>query len=71
MAETELYQIFISSFNRLGLRYMVTGAAASIVYGEPRLTNDLDVVLDLTPAEVEPFLESFPLEQFYCPSWSG
>ena len=67
MPEPKLYQIFVSNFNRLGIRYMVTGAAASIVYGEPRLTNDVDVVLDLTPAEVEPFLESFPLEQFYCP----
>ena len=67
MAGPELYQIFIDIFNRLGLRYMVTGAAASIVYGEPRLTNDIDIVLDLTPAEVKPFLDSFPLEQFYCP----
>ena len=37
---------------------MVTGAAASIVYGEPRLTNDIDVVIALTPTEVEPFLNS-------------
>jgi hypothetical protein len=27
---------------------MITGAAASIVYGEPRLTNDLDLVLRLS-----------------------
>lgn len=67
MAETRLYQIFVGIFNRLGIRYMVTGAAASIVYGEPRLTNDIDVVLDLTPSKVEPFLNSFPIEQFYCP----
>jgi len=36
MPGPELYQIFVSNFNRLGVRYMVTGAAASIVYGEPR-----------------------------------
>ena len=47
MPEPKLYQIFIGNFNRLGIRYMVTGAAASIVYGEPRLTNDIDVVIDL------------------------
>jgi hypothetical protein len=67
MPEPELYHIFVGNFNRLGIRYMVTGAAASIVYGEPRLTNDIDVVLDLTPAETEPFLDSFPPEQFYSP----
>jgi hypothetical protein len=42
MPEPKLYQIFVSNFNRLGIRYMVTGAVASIVYGEPRLTNDID-----------------------------
>ena len=67
MPEPKLYHIFVSNFNKLGIRYMVTGAAASIVYGEPRLTHDVDVVMDLTPSEVEPFLNSFPLEKFYCP----
>ena len=67
MLEAKLYQIFAGNFNRLGIRYMVTGAAASIVYGEPRLTNDIDVVMELTPTEVEPFAKLFPLEQFYCP----
>ena len=67
MQEPKLYQIFVDSFNSLGIRYMVTGSAASIVYGEPRLTNDIDVVIDLSPDEIEPLLNSFPLEQFYCP----
>ena len=67
MPEPKLYQIFVGNFNRLGIRYMVTGAVASIVYGEPRLTNDIDVVIDLTPRTVEPFLSLFPIEQFYCP----
>ena len=67
MPEPKLYQIFVGNFNRLAIRYMVTGATASIVYGEPRLTNDIDVVMELTPTEVEPFAKLFPLEQFYCP----
>ena len=67
MPEPNLYQIFVGPFNRLGLKYMVTGAVASIIYGEPRLTNDIDLVIDLTPAEVKPLLSSFPPENFYCP----
>ena len=67
MPEPELYHIFVSNFNKFGIRYMVTGAAASIVYGEPRLTNDIDVVMDLATAEVESFINTFPLEKFYCP----
>jgi len=27
---------------------MVTGATAAILYGQPRVTNDLDVVLSVT-----------------------
>ncbi len=67
MAQPELYQIFVDKFNSLGIRYMVTGAAASIVYGEPRLTNDIDVVVDLTTDEIEPLLNTFPPEEFYSP----
>jgi hypothetical protein len=67
MPEPNLYHIFVSKFNKLDIRYMVTGAAASIVYGEPRLTNDIDIVMELTPAEVDPFSESFSLDHFYCP----
>jgi hypothetical protein len=46
---------------------MVTGAAASIIYREPRLTNDLDLVLDLKEADVPELVRAFPLEVFYCP----
>ena len=34
---------------------MVTGAVASIIYGEPRLTNDIDLVININPDEVESF----------------
>ena len=32
-----------------GFEYLVTGSIASIVYGEPRLTHDIDLVLHLLP----------------------
>ena len=46
---------------------MVTGAVASIIYGEPRLTHDLDLVIELDPAYIDRFVEAFPLDEFYCP----
>jgi hypothetical protein len=67
MPELNLYQIYVVPFNNLGLIYMVTGAAASIIYGEPRLTNDIDLVVDLRPHEIDLFSNSFPIESFYCP----
>ena len=37
----------------LGIRYYVTGSWASAVYAEPRMTRDIDVVLDIAPPEYE------------------
>jgi len=67
MQEHNLFRIFVSRVNRLPITYMITGAVASIIYGEPRLTNDIDMVIDLKPEGIEQFANSFPIEDFYCP----
>lgn len=36
---------FLGPLERLGLPYCITGSVAASVYGEPRLTADIDVVL--------------------------
>jgi hypothetical protein len=46
---------------------MITGAVASIIYGEPRLTNDIDLVINMNPDDIESFSNTFPSEDFYCP----
>ena len=46
---------------------MITGAVATIIYGEPRLTNDIDLVIDMNSDDVETFADAFPIEDFYCP----
>ena len=56
---------------RLGLRYAVVGSIASTFYGEPRTTNDVDIVVDLKPADVGKFCASFPEPQYYCPQHSA
>ncbi|MEW6078099.1 MAG: hypothetical protein AB1724_09830 [Thermodesulfobacteriota bacterium] len=63
----DLFNIFISRFNRLPVQYMITGAVASIMYGEPRLTHDLDCVLTIEKDGLEAFCSAFPIESFYCP----
>ena len=63
----ELFLVFIAPLNRLQLEYMVTGSMAAIVYGEPRLTHDVDLVLELPDAATGAMQRAFPLEEFYCP----
>lgn len=68
MSEGDLFLVFIRRLNALRLRYMVTGSVAAVLYGEPRLTHDVDIVLELEPGPaVRRFVEAFPLDEFYCP----
>lgn len=39
--------LFVDRLEAIGAPYMVTGATAAILFGQPRVTNDLDVVLSL------------------------
>ena len=45
MPEPELSLLFVRPLNQIGARYIVSGSVASILYGEPRLTNDVDFVI--------------------------
>jgi hypothetical protein len=41
----QLIATYIAPLHATGCRYMVTGSVASMFYGEPRLTSDIDSVL--------------------------
>jgi hypothetical protein len=57
----------VEPLNRLGVPYMVTGSMASIFYGRPRMTHDLDLVLSVSPGSVDRMAAAFPAEAFYFP----
>ena len=59
--------LFVERLEAVGAPYMVTGAAAAILYGQPRVTNDLDVVLSLDDAACAALLRAFPESEFYVP----
>lgn len=63
---TELV-LFAARLERAGVPYMVTGATAAILYGQPRVTNDLDVVLSLDENGRAALLREFPETEFYVP----
>jgi len=58
---------FLEPLERLGLRYCITGSVAASVYGEPRLTADIDVVLLLRPDDVAALRTTFPESAYYVP----
>ena len=67
MPPPEPFRIFTRKLEELGLRYMVSGSVAAIYYGEPRLTNDVDIILLMTSADIPRLAEAFPATDFYCP----
>jgi len=46
---------------------MVTGVVAAIAYGEPRLTNDVALVVRLEPGGAETLISTFASPEYYVP----
>jgi hypothetical protein len=65
MEPFELLRAVAHAFDKLQLRYVVVGSMASILYGEPRFTNDIDVVAELRPEHVSGFCAEFPAPDYY------
>lgn len=67
MHEQDELSLFAACLEEIGAPYMVTGATAAIIYGQPRVTNDLDVVLSLDDQARGALLRVFPEAEFYVP----
>ncbi len=59
--------LFAERLETIAAPYMITGATAAIIYGQPRVTNDLDVVLRLDGASRAALLRAFSEVDFYVP----
>lgn len=60
MEPSELLRHVVERLERLGIPYLVTGSTATIAFGEPRFTNDIDVVVDVRLDQLEAFCARFP-----------
>ena len=68
MEQSELLRFVAGALERLELAYFVTGSTATIFFGEPRLTNDIDIVVDLVdlpPSRIQELCRAFPSPEFY------
>lgn len=59
------FSYVISVLERLNIPYMVVGGFAAIFYGEPRLTIDVDIVVDMQLRHIEPFVGAFQIPDYY------
>ncbi len=65
MEPDELLSIIASACETLGIRYFITGSMATIAYGEPRFTNDIDTVIELPSSRAKALSEIFGSDEFY------
>ena len=68
MEPPDLLKYLGKTFDTLGIPYLVTGSTATTYYGEPRLTNDIDVVVALSLSQVPVLCAAFPDPEYYCSS---
>jgi hypothetical protein len=59
------FATIIQTLEQLQIPYMVAGGFAAIFYGEPRLTIDIDIVVDINPTHIDPLVNAFPFPDYY------
>lgn len=67
MPEADLIRMFVQPLNELGVRYMVSGSIAAMLYGEPRVTHDIDLIAFLRLKDVVEIPQAYPAPEFYTP----
>jgi len=67
MQPLDLLKVFLDPLERAGFSYMVTGSVAAIFHGAPRVTHDVDLVLEIETGRAAALAALFPDSDFYCP----
>ena len=49
--QLSILKLVTGRLDETGIAYMITGSIASGHYGHPRMTRDIDIVVELTPAD--------------------
>lgn len=65
MSFLEVLQRVTAELDRSGIEYMLTGSFASVYYGSPRSTQDIDLVIAATSAQLRAFIGSLPSREYY------
>ena len=67
MPEPDLIELFVARLGEIGAHYLVTGSVAATLYGEPRATHDIDLVVELSGEHRDALPKVFSAKEFYVP----
>ena len=65
MSPADAFDPLRAALERSGIRYAIGGSWASTAFGEPRFTNDIDILAEITDENVEQFVGDLP-DTFYA-----
>lgn len=65
MEQADVVRHTLEALDRLAIEYLVVGSFASIAYGEPRYTHDIDIVVRLTDSQAVELCKQFPRPDWY------
>ncbi len=57
----------VQRFDKVGIEYFLVGSLATMYYGRPRFTQDVDLVVRIKAKQIADFENLFSLEKYYCP----
>lgn len=63
--ELEVLKLVTGRLEAGGFGYMLSGSVALACYGQPRMTRDIDIVIELSLSDAERLASSFQAD-FYC-----
>ena len=67
MGLLEVLKDVLIKFEKENIDYFLVGSMATMYYGRPRFTQDLDLVVRIHPKQVRKFENLFPMSEYYCP----
>jgi len=65
--ELEVLSIVTRALNDSGIAYMITGSVAMNYYAFPRMTRDIDIVIELHRKDLTTFLGLFENDFYLSP----
>ena len=65
--ELEVLKEVARRLNATGIAYMITGSVASNFYAVPRMTRDIDIVVELSERDTEKFIRAFEMDHYLEP----
>ena len=65
MEQADVVRHTLDALDRLAIKYVVVGSFASIAFGEPRYTHDIDIIVDLSESQAIELCRSFPGPDWY------